>query len=91
MIYITKYSYKKKNIYLFIYLLGIPYHATAKSARSMTKKRLEKKKEKKKRIGTEGETIGRAEFNGTGIQKPLYYLKNKLTFREFFTIYMLLG
>ena len=32
---------------------------------------------------------GKAEFNGTGIQKPLYYFKNNLTFREFFTIYML--
>ena len=34
---------------------------------------------------------GKAEFNGTGIQKPLNYFKSKLTFREFFTIYMFLG
>ena len=29
--------------------------------------------------------LGRAEFNRTGIQKPLYYFKSKSTFREFFT------
>ena len=35
--------------------------------------------------------LGRAEFNRTGIQILLYYLNGKLTFQEFFTIYMLLG